>query len=131
MGSGQTPNHDGFRARREPYMVHGRGEGSKKNPQPSLGRLGILPACTLHSLFLEDLSVKDIQAGFLTLPTLTRLPIPSPEFVEGSKDSGFLVKALTPKKYGVGTTAAGPSPTSPCRGYGVPFTWTSTNDNSI
>jgi hypothetical protein len=83
-------------------MVHGGGEGSKKNPQPSHGRLGILPACTLHSLILEDLSVKDIQAGFLTLPTLTRLPILSPEFVEGSKDSGFLVKALTPKNMGSG-----------------------------
>jgi hypothetical protein len=50
------------------------GEGFKKNPQPSHRRLGILPACTLHSLILEDLFVKNIQAGFLTLPTLTRLP---------------------------------------------------------
>jgi hypothetical protein len=56
-------------------MVHSRGEGFKKNPQPSYWRLGILPACTLHSLILEDLFVKNIQAGFLTLPTLTRLPI--------------------------------------------------------
>ena len=32
---------------------------------------GILPACTLHSLILEDFSVKNIQAGFLTLPDLT------------------------------------------------------------
>jgi hypothetical protein len=38
----------------------------KKSPA-SLGRLGILPACTLHSLILEDLFVKNIQAGFLTL----------------------------------------------------------------
>jgi hypothetical protein len=61
--------------------------------------------------------VKNIQAGFLTLPTLTRLPILSPELVEGSKDSGFFVKArISPyKKFcgGIGTTAAGPSPTSP------------------
>jgi hypothetical protein len=68
---------------------------SKKNPQPSHGRLGTLPACTLHSLILEDLYVKNIQAGFLTLPTLTRLPI-----LSLSKDSGFFVKALTPKIWG-------------------------------
>jgi hypothetical protein len=30
----------------------------KKNPQPSYGRLGILPAFTLHSLSLEDFIVK-------------------------------------------------------------------------
>ena len=95
-------NDVGFTASPEPYMVQGRGEGFKKNPQPSHGRLGILPADTLHSLILEDLFVKNIQAGFLTLPTLTRLPILSPEFVEGSKDSGFLVKALTPKNMGPG-----------------------------
>ena len=58
-----------------------RGEGPKKNPQPSHRRLGILPACTLHSLILEDLSVKNIQAGFLTLPPSQR---PShPELVKG------------------------------------------------
>jgi hypothetical protein len=51
----------------------------------------MLPAWSLHSLILEDLFVKNIQAGFLTLPTLTRLPIQSL-----SKDSGFFVKALIP-----------------------------------
>ena len=51
----------------EPYWVQGRGEGFKKNPQPPYRRLGILPAFTLHSLILEDLFVKDIQAGFLAL----------------------------------------------------------------
>jgi hypothetical protein len=56
-------NHVGFTASPE----QGGGEGFKKNPQPSHGRLGILPADTLHSLILEDLSVKNIQAGFLTL----------------------------------------------------------------
>ena len=61
--------------REGPNLGSGWGEGFKKNPQPSHGRLGILPADTLHSLILEDLSVKNIQAGFLTLPTLTRLPI--------------------------------------------------------
>jgi hypothetical protein len=98
-----------------------RGEGSKKNPQPSHGRLGILPACTLHSPFLEDLSVKDIQAGFLTLGSsyFLRLPILSPEFVEGSKDSG-LSQVSSP------TTAAGPSPTFQLMwNHGVPFTWIS------
>jgi hypothetical protein len=39
--------------------------------------------------------VKNIQAGFLTLPTLTRLPI-----LSLSKDSGFFVKALIPKAWG-------------------------------
>jgi hypothetical protein len=39
--------------------------------------------------------MKNIQAGFLTLPTLTRLPI-----LSLSKDSGFFVKALTPKIWG-------------------------------
>ena len=55
-------------------MVQCGGEGFKKNPQPSQKDWGFLPADTLHSLILEDLSVKPIQAGFLTLPTLTRLP---------------------------------------------------------
>jgi hypothetical protein len=50
-------------------------KGPKKNPQPPHGRLGISPAYTLHSLILEDISVKNTRAGFLTLPTLTRLPI--------------------------------------------------------
>ena len=57
-----------FRLSPESRGIQGGGEGSKKNPQPSHRRLGILPAFTLHSLILEDLSVKDIQAGFLTLP---------------------------------------------------------------
>jgi len=49
-------------------MWFGAGEkGSKKIPSLRYGRLGILPACTLHSLFLEDHLVKNIQAGFLTL----------------------------------------------------------------
>ena len=52
----------------KPMLRVGGGEGFKKNPQPSHRRLGILPAFTLHSLILEDLFVKDIQAGFLTLP---------------------------------------------------------------
>ena len=39
--------------------------------------------------------MKNIQAGFLTLPTLTRLPI-----LPHIQDSGFLVKALTPKAWG-------------------------------
>lgn len=41
-------------------------KGSKKIPGLLIGRPGILPACTLHSLFLEDLTAKNIQAGFLT-----------------------------------------------------------------
>ena len=60
----QAPNQNG--------SVRGR-KVQKKSPA-SAKRLGILPADTLHSLILEDLSVKNIQAGFLTLPTLTRLP---------------------------------------------------------
>ena len=48
-------------------MVQCGGEGFKKNPQPSQKDWGFLPADTLHSLILEDLSVKPIQAGFLTL----------------------------------------------------------------
>ena len=48
----------------EPYGVRGWGEGFKKNPQLSHGRLGILPADTLHSLILEDHFVKNIQGRF-------------------------------------------------------------------
>jgi hypothetical protein len=59
-----------------PLKFFVEGKGSKKIPSLRFGRLGILPACTLHSLILEDFFVKKIQAGFLTLPTLTRLPIP-------------------------------------------------------
>ena len=55
LGNFIDPNHIKFGAGLEPEMVQGRGEGFKKNPQPSHGRLGILPACTLHSLILEDL----------------------------------------------------------------------------
>jgi hypothetical protein len=54
----------------------GGGEGFKKNPQPPYRRLGILPAFTLHSLILEDLFVKDIQAGFLTLGSSYSLRLP-------------------------------------------------------
>ncbi len=46
----------------------------KKIPSLRIARLGMIPACTLHSLILEDLEMKDIQAGFLTLPALTCLP---------------------------------------------------------
>ncbi len=57
----------------------GRGEGVKKNPQPSPERLGILPASTLHSLILEDLLVKPIQTRFSDFPDLN---LPShPELV--------------------------------------------------
>jgi hypothetical protein len=94
-------NDVGFTASPEPYMVQGWGEGFKKNPQPSHGRLGILPADTLHSLILEDLFVKNIQAGFLTLGSsyFLRLPI-----LRSARDSGSL-QVSSP------ITAAGPSPT--------------------
>ncbi len=61
-----APNHVGFRASREPYMVHGGRRAQKKSPASAL-KTGDLPADTLHSLILEDLLVKNIQAGFLTL----------------------------------------------------------------
>ena len=41
----------------------------KKSPV-LLGRLGILPAFTLHSLILEDFPVKDIQTRFSDSPAL-------------------------------------------------------------
>jgi hypothetical protein len=80
-------------------------EGLKKNPQASHGRLGILPACTLHRLSLEDCFVKNIQAGFLTLGSsyFLRLPI-----LSLSKDSG-LSQVSSP------ITAAGPSPIFPVK----------------
>jgi hypothetical protein len=71
-----------------------RGRVQKKSPGFAW-KTGDLPAYTLHRLGLEDFFVKNIQAGFLTLPTLTRLPI-----LSLSKDSGFFVKALTPKIWG-------------------------------
>jgi hypothetical protein len=43
-------------------------KGSKKIPSLRNEDWGFLPACTLHSLILEDLFMKNIQAGFLTLP---------------------------------------------------------------
>ena len=53
-------NHAGFRA-----------EGRvKKIPSLRIEDWGFSPACTLHSLILEDHSVKNIQAGFLTPPPL-------------------------------------------------------------
>lgn len=82
-----TLNHNGFRAgEKDP----------KKIPGLRFGRPGILPACTLHSLILEDLAMKYIQAGFLTLPTLTRLPTLRPFDKLRAQDSGFFVKALIP-----------------------------------
>jgi hypothetical protein len=56
----------------------------KKNPQPSPERLGILPACTLHSLILEDFFVKNSQAGFLTLGSSYSLRLPTPRETPGS-----------------------------------------------
>ncbi len=89
-------------------MVFGRpacqqGRRGKKNPRPSFGRLGILPAYTLHSLILEDLSVKNIQAGFLTLGSSYSLRLPT---LRQAQDSGLL-QVSSP------ITAAGPSPTFP------------------
>ena len=78
-----------------------RGEGFKKNPQPSHGRLGILPACTLHSLILEDHFVKNIQAGFLTLGSSYFLRLPTLTF----RRAVAYLQVSSP------ITAAGPSPT--------------------
>jgi hypothetical protein len=52
------------------------GRIQKKSPA-SAWKTGDLPACTLHSLFLEDLSVKNIQAGFLTLGSFYYLRLPA------------------------------------------------------
>jgi len=60
----------------------------KKSPTFAL-KTGDFTRMHLHSLILEDLFVRNIQAGLLTLPTLTRLPILSPELVKGLRDSGF------------------------------------------
>ena len=107
-----TPNHIGFRARREPYVVHGgglpaeanasrrRGEGSKKNPQPSHGRLGILPACTLHSLVLEDFFVKNIQAGFLTLGSSYCLRLPTLILRQAQDEEQWLIASFVPEYSG-------------------------------
>ena len=51
----------------EPFQVQGRGKGSQKKSPDSAWKTGDLPARPLHSLILEDLFVKHIQAGFLTL----------------------------------------------------------------
>ena len=62
-----------------------------KNPHSSNRSPGILAAAdTLHSLILEDRSVKIIQAGFLTLGSSysLRLPIPLP-FNTRERNSGF------------------------------------------
>ncbi len=91
-----TPKHAVFTA----------GRRAKKNPQPSHGRLGILPERILHSLILEDLCVKDIQAGFLTLGSFYFLRLPTLRQAQGSGRS----QVSSP------TTAAGPSPISPSEG---------------
>jgi hypothetical protein len=38
-----APNHDGFRARREPYMVHGGEKGPKKIPSLRIEDWGFYP----------------------------------------------------------------------------------------
>jgi len=90
----------------EPCQIQGRGKGSKKNPD-SAWKTGVLPARTLHSLILEDLFVKHIQAGFLTLGSSysLRLPILPP-----STCSGF---TWWPLQVSSPNTAAGPSPIFP------------------
>ena len=57
------------------------GEKGPKKTQPPLGRLGILPASTLHSLILEDLLVKSIQTRFSDSPDLNSPSHPEP--IEG------------------------------------------------
>jgi hypothetical protein len=94
----------------EPFEVQGGREGSKKNPQPPHGRLGILPACTLHSLILEDFFVKNIQAGFLTFP-----PFQQPSRLELVERQWLCIAEKVPFSVSEkgGITAAGPSPTFP------------------
>ena len=58
----REPRHLG--SRQALNLTWFREEGLKKNPQPSHGRLGILPAFTLHSLILEDHGVKNIRQVF-------------------------------------------------------------------
>jgi hypothetical protein len=54
--AGFGPGPEPCQVQGKPQITLGSGlkEGSKKNPQPPFRRLGILPACTLHSLILED-----------------------------------------------------------------------------
>ncbi len=84
--------------------VRRQGRRVQKKSPASAWKTGDLPACTLHSLILEDLSVKITQAGFLTLGSsyFLRLPTLRPR----SQDSGLL-QGSSPN------TAAGPSPLSP------------------
>jgi hypothetical protein len=96
--------------------------GLKKSPASAM-KTGDFTRNTLHSLILEDLSVKNIRAGFLTLPPFQQ---PSrPEFVEGQWLSIAERVPFSISEKG-GTTAAGPSPTFPTmRDHGVPFPWIS------
>jgi hypothetical protein len=60
--------------------------------------------------FHRRLIVKRTRAGFLTLPTSTRLPVLRP-FNLGTQGSGFFVKALPSSNHEGEITAAWPSPT--------------------
>jgi hypothetical protein len=71
-----------------------------KKPQPYLQRLGFLPASNLHSPILEDLFVKDIQAGFLTLGSSYSLRLPTP-ILRHTQDSGqWLIASFVPEYSG-------------------------------
>ena len=70
-------------------------EGIKKNPQPSYRRLRIPPAFTLHSLNLEDHFVKNIQAGFLTLPLFQQPSHPAPSTLRYAQGSGRRTVAIS------------------------------------
>jgi len=62
--------------------------------------------------------MKDIQAGFLTLPTLTCLPT-----LSLPKGSGVIAKALIPQRRNR-DYSGGSVPDFPAgRDHGIPYTW--------
>jgi hypothetical protein len=89
-----------------PKMKIAEEKGLKKIPGLLSERLGILPASTLHSLILEDFSVKDIQTRFSDSPGLN-----SPSRPESDEGQWLFLLRHLPRMTWAGMTAAGPSPT--------------------
>ena len=72
-------------------MVQGRARRVQKKSPASAWKTGDLPARTLHSLILEDLSVKHTQAGFLTLGSSYFLRLPTLRQAQGSGSTASFV----------------------------------------
>ena len=78
----------------------------------------MIPACTLHSLILEDRFMKSIQAGFLTLGSSYSLRLPTLRS-RAWRDSGQWFSASFVPDYSGGSV---PDSLFHQRGHGIPYT---------